>query len=103
MRENPPMLRCPWGSTMNAAMSGPIAVPTFPPTWKNDCASPCRPPDAILATRDDSGWKTDDPIPTSAAARRREEKLRATERRRSPARVLAIPIASEYGIGRRSV
>ena len=31
------------------------ADPTLPPTWKTDCASPCRPPEAIRATRDDSG------------------------------------------------
>ena len=53
--ENHAMLRCPRGSTMNAANSGPSAVPAFPPTWKSDCASPCWPPDARRATRDDSG------------------------------------------------
>src|SRR5678815_3661973 len=52
--------RCPNGATMNAATNGPTDDPTFPPTWNSDCASPCRPPDAIRAMRDDSGWNTDD-------------------------------------------
>ena len=52
---------------MNAATSGPIAEPVLPPTWNSDCASPCRPPDAIRATREDSGWKTAEPRPTSPA------------------------------------
>src|ERR1700681_2825796 len=62
-----PMLDWPRGTTRNAARSGPNDDPTFPPTWKSDCARPCRPPEAILATRDDSGCNTDDPIPTRAA------------------------------------
>ena len=53
--ENQATLRCPRGSTMKAAASGPTADPALPPTWKSDCASPCCPPDAIRATRDDSG------------------------------------------------
>jgi hypothetical protein len=40
---------------MKAASSGPMADPVLPPTWKNDCANPCLPPDAVLTTRDDSG------------------------------------------------
>ena len=43
------------GTTTNAASSGPIDEPRLPPTWNTDCASPCRPPDAMRATRDDSG------------------------------------------------
>ncbi len=68
--ENSAMLRWPSGRTTNAARSGPTADPTFPPTWKNDCANPWRPPLAILATRDDSGWNTAEPIPTHATATR---------------------------------
>ena len=46
-----------------AAASGPNALPVLPPTWKNDCANPYRPPEAARATREDSGWKIDDPVP----------------------------------------
>ena len=62
------MLPCPRGRMMKAAASGPIAEPTLPPTWNRDCARPCRPPEASRATRDDSGWNTDEPVPTMAAA-----------------------------------
>ena len=60
--------RWPSGTMMKAASSGPAAWPKLPPTWKIDCASPCRPPDAMRATRDPSGWKIDEPVPTIAAA-----------------------------------
>src|ERR1700689_5869760 len=50
--ENQPMLRCPLGSTMNAARSGPMADPAFPPTENSDYARPCRPPEAMRAIRD---------------------------------------------------
>src|ERR1700720_377032 len=53
--ENHATLPWPLGSTMNAASSGPVADPVLPPTWKIDCAAPCCPPDAMRATRDDSG------------------------------------------------
>ena len=97
--ENHAMLACPLGTTMNAASNGPIADPAFPPTWKSDCARPCRPPEAARAIRDDSGWKTDDPIPTNPAAMRIMGKLAATDSRRSPTSVNPMPIASEYGFG----
>ena len=58
----------PYGTITAAATSGPIALPVLPPTWKIDCAKPWRPPDASRATRDDSGWNTAEPRPTSAAA-----------------------------------
>ena len=64
------MLPCPRGTTMNAASSGPIAEPVLPPTWNSDCAKPKRPPEAIRATRDASGWNTEEPTPTIAAASR---------------------------------
>ncbi|MNT64318.1 hypothetical protein D3C72_2022090 [compost metagenome] len=64
--ENHARLAC-W-CTISAASSGPMALPPLPPTWKIDCASPCWPPEAMRATRDDSGWKIDEPVPTSAAA-----------------------------------
>ena len=66
--ENQPMLAWPRGSTTKAASSGPSDEPALPPTWNSDCAKPWRPPDATRAIRDDSGWKIDDPTPTSAAA-----------------------------------
>src|SRR6266576_5592250 len=68
-RENHARLDCPLVST-NAAKSGPRAEPALPPTWKSDCAMPCCPPDAMRATREDSGWNTAEPIPMSAAAAR---------------------------------
>src|SRR5450759_3744302 len=54
-RENHAMLRCPAGSTINAASKGPIDDPALPPTWNRDCARPCWPPEAMRATREDSG------------------------------------------------
>ena len=42
---------------MNAASSGPIADPVLPPTWNSDWAKPCRPPEAMRATRDDFGME----------------------------------------------
>ena len=84
---NQAMLRWPCGSTMKAASSGPIADPALPPTWKSDCAKPCRPPEAIRATRDDSGWKIDEPMPTqptatstSAEGRRQRQQQQADQR-----------------------
>ena len=62
---------------MNAASSGPSAEPTLPPTWNSDCARPCRPPDAMRATREDSGWNTDEPD----ADQRRGEQQRSESRR----------------------
>ena len=54
-RENHATLLCPRGMMIHAAKSGPIALPVLPPTWKIDWASPCCPPEAMRATRDDSG------------------------------------------------
>ncbi len=65
---NQAMLDCPRGMMMNAASRGPQADPTFPPTWNSDCASPCCPPEASRAMREDSGWNTADPLPIMAAA-----------------------------------
>jgi hypothetical protein len=62
------MLRWPKGTITAAASSGPSAVPVLPPTWNSDCAMPCLPPEAMRATREDSGWKIDEPVPTRAAA-----------------------------------
>ncbi len=61
---------------MKAASSGPIAVPKLPPTWNTDCARPCRPPEASRATREDSGWNTEEPMPISAAASENHEVAR---------------------------
>src|SRR3954452_10578777 len=99
-RENQATLRWPRGSTTKAAASGPTADPAFPPTWKTDWASPCCPPDAIRATRDDSGWKTALPSPTMPADNSTIGKLLAAESRISPTRVNVIPAISEYGSGR---
>src|ERR1700687_3351089 len=66
--ENQAMLDWPWGTTMKAASNGPEDDPIWPPTWNTDCAKPWRPPEAARAMREDSGWKTEEPIPPSAAA-----------------------------------
>ena len=52
--------------TTAMASSGPKAWPALPPTWNTDWAMPKRPPDAERATREDSGWKIDDPVPRRA-------------------------------------
>ena len=54
----------------SAASSGPTALPPLPPTWKMDCARLFRPPEAICATREASGWKTDEPPPIRATVSR---------------------------------
>ena len=69
-RANQAMLDWPRGTTTKAAINGPEAEPTLPPTWKSDWARPYRPPAAMRATRDASGWNTDEPIPINAAATR---------------------------------
>ena len=97
------MLRWPCGITINAASSGPSDEPALPPTWNSDCARPCRPPDAMRATRDDSGWNTDEPQPTSAAATSSTPKLGATDISSSPTSVKPMPTGSEYGFGCLSV
>jgi hypothetical protein len=57
----------------------------------------------MWATREASGWKIDDPVPTNAAAIGMKPKLCARESITNPTSVNAIPNASEYGLGRRSV
>ena len=58
------MLRCPEGTTMKAASKGPATTRRCRPP--GTAIAPDRTaPEAIRATRDDSGWKTDDPIPIS--------------------------------------
>jgi hypothetical protein len=52
---NQATLRWPRGNTTKAASSGPMDEPTLPPTWNIDCASPWAPPEAMRATREDSG------------------------------------------------
>src|SRR5687767_14326629 len=89
--ENQATLRWPRGTTTKAASRGPIAEPALPPTWNSDCAKPCRPPDAILATREDSGWKTAEPSPTRPAESRRTGKPGAMEGGRRPGRLNPIP------------
>ena len=97
------MLRWPKGTITAAAISGPIAVPVFPPTWNSDCASPCCPPDARRAMREDSGWKMAEPMPTQAAASSTVPKFGAKASNNSPHSVQAMPQGSEYGMGRLSV
>ncbi len=54
----------------------------------------------MRATRDDSGWNTDDPIPMSATATRIMGKVGAIASRNMPTSVNPIPTGSEYGVGR---
>ena len=75
----------------------------FPPTWNSDCAIPCRPPDAIRATRELSGWNTADPSPTSPAETQQAGKLGPPRGSSRPTRVNPMPAMSEYGLGRWSV
>ena len=88
---------------MKAAKSGPVAEPALPPTWKIDCAKPCWPPEAMRATREDSGWKTDEPMPIMAAAARIMGKEEARDKTMSPMSVHPMPMLSEKGCGRLSV
>jgi hypothetical protein len=62
---------------------------------KTDCARPCRPPDESRATREDSGWKIDEPMPIIAAASSSIGKLPACDSITSPSIVKPMPIASE--------
>ena len=101
--ENHAMLDCPFRRTMKAARSGPSAEPKLPPTWKNDCANPWRPPDAARAIRDDSGWKIDDPNPTSPVATSTILKLAARDRTSIPSSVKPMPVARMYALGCLSV
>src|ERR1700757_3080396 len=78
--ENQALLDWPLGITISAARIGPIAGPILPPTWNKDCARPCRPPEAILAMRDASGWNTAEPVPTRAAAGNSTRKFSALAR-----------------------
>ena len=94
-KANQPIEACPKGMTTSAASSGPMAPPALPPTWNIDCASPFRPPEASCATREDSGWKTEEPQPISPTASRMGTKPGATERMSSPTSVKHIPVASE--------
>ncbi len=93
--ENQAIAHCPRGSTTRAASSGPIAPPVLPPTWNSDCAKPYRPPEAMRATRDDSGWNTAEPTPTSIAEATTIAKECAVESSNSPASVKPMPIGSE--------
>lgn len=88
--------------TTNAASKGPNALPPFPPTWKMDCAKLFFPPDAIWATRDASGWNTEEPQPINATDKSSSMKFGANASAINPTSVKHIPVASEYGCGCRS-
>ncbi len=101
--EHHTMLDWPRGTIRNAPINGPMADPTLPPTWNSAWASPCRPPEAIRAMRDASGWKMDDPTPSSPAATSSRANDVANASSIKPASENAMPITREYGMGRRSV
>ena len=92
----------PYGITMSAASNGPMALPPLPPTWNIDWARLFFPPDASCATRDASGWNTDEPQPMSATDSSIGAKPGANANERSPVSVKHIPSANEYGCGCRS-
>ena len=101
---NQAMLRWPFGRTMKAASSGPIADPALPPTWKSDCAKPCRPPEAM--PRHARRLGVEDRRADADARHGDEHDARTTARTTSstsPTSVNAMPMASEYGFGAVSV
>jgi len=57
----------------------------------------------MRATRDDSGWNTEEPVPTREAASSSTGKLPALASSNRPTMVKPIPATSEYGRGLRSV
>src|SRR5439155_987105 len=97
--ENHAILGCPWGTTTNAANNAPDAEPMSPPTWNRDWASPYRPPAAMRATREASGWKIAEPIPINVAASRIAGYVEARDINRRPTRVRPMPTIREYGRG----
>ena len=56
---------------------------------------PCRPPDARRATREDSGWKTAEPMPINDAASKSRPKVGAIASSSRPSRVNNMPTGSE--------
>ena len=97
--ENQAMLRWPWGSTMNAASNGPSAEPALPPTWKNDCAKPCCPPEpcgrcATIPGEIPTSRCRPAPRPASSSAEGASEREQQQTGQRKP-----MPAASEYGRG----
>ncbi len=57
----------------------------------------------MRATREDSGWNTDEPTPISATESSSTPYDGATDRSTRPLSVKHIPTGSEYGSGRLSV
>ncbi len=53
--------------------------------------------------REVSGWKVEEPMPTSAEARRMAGKLPTKASRRMPISVQTLPAGASQGLGWRSV
>src|SRR5579885_3678369 len=53
------------------------------------------PPEAMRATREDSGWNTEEPMPTRATANRIAPKLGAMESSTRPTSVNVMPVGRE--------
>ena len=76
-----------------------MALPPLPPTWNIDCARLFLPPEANCATRDASGWNTDEPQPINVTDSSMVTKPGAKANASSPTSVKHMPRASEYGCG----
>ena len=89
---------------MKAASSGPSAEPGVAADLEQRLREPVLAAGGERAMRDDSGWKTDEPTPISAAAASTDpESSAAIDSSSRPHSVKLMPMASEYGVGRRSV
>ncbi|MNG04108.1 hypothetical protein D3C84_872190 [compost metagenome] len=72
-----------------------MADPRLPPIWNSDWASPGWLPAAMRATREDSGWNTDEPMPISIADSNTAPKLSAWDNESRPSSVKPMPSGSE--------
>src|SRR3984893_15609503 len=98
-KENHATPVCPDARTTNEARSGLMAEPVFPPNWNRDCASPSLPPEDSLATRDPSGWKIAEPMPSIEDPISSTGKVGDAANSRTPAKVMRIPLGRKSSIG----
>ena len=67
---------------------------SVPADLEDRCARPSLPPEARRATRDDSGWKTAEPMPINEAANNSNAKVGAMASSSRPMKVTTMPIGS---------